>query len=128
MTFNALIIDDNQANVNVLVVLIKREGGTCITVNSPADVLGALDPTTHLDIVFLDFEFPNYSGLEWISILKDDARLADVPFVAYTVHTSEQTDAWSAGFHSFIGKPLNVEKFPEHLGQILQGIPVWVVD
>jgi CheY-like chemotaxis protein len=125
MTFNALIIDNDTSNINALTALIRREGGTCFSVRSPADVVESLDQIEPVDIVFLDFEFPNHNGLEWITILKNDERLASCPFVAYTVHTSEQTAAWAAGFHSFLGKPLNVEKFPDYLSQILKGIPVW---
>jgi hypothetical protein len=33
-----------------------------------------------------------------------------------------------AGFHSFLGKPLNVGRFPNLLRRILSGQPVWEVE
>ena len=44
----------------------------------------------------------------------------------YTVHVSEIGVARDLGFHSFLGKPLDVDKFPEQLKRILNDEPVWV--
>src|SRR5262245_2407625 len=90
MSFNALIIDDNQANIDALALLIEIYGGTSISTRSPAHALESLDLAQPVDIVFLDLEFPNHSGLEWVGILKNDERFSQCPFVAYTVHTSEE--------------------------------------
>ncbi|PJF29257.1 MAG: response regulator, partial [Phototrophicales bacterium] len=74
---------------------------------------------------FLDLEFPNHTGFEIFAKLKALPKLADIPIVAYTVHNSEIDTARKAGFHSFLGKPLTLSKFPDQLQRILTGIPVW---
>jgi CheY-like chemotaxis protein len=124
----ALIIDDNPANIDVLALLLRQEGIEHHNASSPNDAMMLLDSIKPPDLVFLDLEFPNYSGLEWIATLQADERLASAPFIAYTVHTSERNEANNAGFHSFIGKPLNVNKFPERIRLILSGIQVWEID
>jgi CheY-like chemotaxis protein len=121
------VIDDNPANLDVLDQLLKREGVTPITVSYPEHVWSILDQAGKIDVVFLDLEFPNDSGLEVVTTLQDDSRLSGVPIVAYTVHTSEQNEARLAGFHSFLGKPVNVEQFPDNLRRILSGDPVWEI-
>ncbi|NDJ75029.1 MAG: response regulator [Chloroflexi bacterium] len=121
----ALIVDDNPTNLDVLAALLRREGVTPLLAESPRDLPAALEEVERVDVVFLDLEFPNYDGLELIIDLKQDARLRDAPFVAYTVHVSEQNEARNAGFDSFIGKPLNVERFPDQLSRILNGEMVW---
>ena len=80
-----------------------------------------------VDLVFLDLEFPNYDGFDILADLQADPRLAHVPFVADTVHISEQNQARQAGFHSFLGKPLDVQKFPEQVRRILNGERVWEI-
>jgi two-component system cell cycle response regulator DivK len=121
----ALIIDDNATNLVVLKQALELEGITPLLYDTPRDIDAILSEAQQIDIVFLDLEFPNYNGLDLIKEFKQDPRLADVPFVAYTVHISEQNEALAAGFHSFLGKPLNVDSFPEQLRRILDGEPIW---
>jgi two-component system cell cycle response regulator DivK len=124
----ALIVDDNPDNLAALAALLTREDVKPIMLKSPRDVVTTLDRIGRVDVVFLDLEFPNQDGLKLIRDLQADERLNAVPFVAYTVHTSEQNEAREAGFHSFLGKPLNVERFPDQLRRILSGQPVWEVE
>ncbi len=125
MSYVALIIDDNPTNLDALAALLRREDVTPVTVESPRDISAVLDDCGQVDVVFLDLEFPNYDGLQLIAGLQDDPRLEGVPIVAYTVHISEQNEAREAGFHSFIGKPLSVERFPDQLRRIMSGERVW---
>ncbi|MBN2303987.1 MAG: response regulator [Anaerolineae bacterium] len=124
----ALIIDDNHRNLDALALLLKREGVQPITLLSPRDISAVLGESGPVDVVFLDLEFPHHDGLALVRQLQADPRLTGVPIVAYTVHVSEQNEARDAGFHSFIGKPLSVERFPDQLRRILDGERVWEVD
>lgn len=124
---HALIADDNPLNLSALEQLLKREGVTVTAVESPAKINEVLDNAPPVDIVFLDLEFPNYNGLELVGNLRADARFANVPIIACTVHISEQNEARDAGFDGFIGKPLDVSRFPEQLRRILNGESVWEV-
>lgn len=127
MSAKALIIDDNTLNLESLAVLLKREGVIPITIHSPREIAATLAEMGSVDVIFLDIEFPNYNGFDTIHELLADPRLVDVPIVAYSVHISELSEARDAGFHSFLGKPLNVERFPDQLRRILSGVPVWEV-
>jgi two-component system cell cycle response regulator DivK len=122
-----VILDDNATNLDAISVLIRKAGHRPVTVLSPRDLPGALDQLDQIDVIFLDLEFPNYDGFEIIKDLKRQARLSEVPIVAYSVHTSELNEARAAGFHSFVGKPLNVERFGDQLERILNDVPVWEV-
>jgi CheY-like chemotaxis protein len=124
----ALIVDDNPGNLAALAALLTREAVMPVTLTSPHDIAAMLDQIGRVDVVFLDLKFPNSDGLDLIRDLQADERLHAVPIVAYTVHTSEQNEAREAGFHSFLGKPLNVERFPDQLRRILSGQPVWEVE
>jgi CheY-like chemotaxis protein len=125
MTIQALVVDDNPMNLDVLQKALELEGVSPYLCHHPNDIAPALDEAGNVQLVFLDLEFPNYDGLKLIHSMKQDPRLANVPFVAYTVHISQQNEAAEAGFHSFLGKPLNVDMFHDYLQRILAGEPVW---
>jgi two-component system cell cycle response regulator DivK len=127
MTNYALIIDDNALNLDSLAVLLKREGFTAISLQSTRTLDSVLHDAPDIKVVFLDLELPNDNGFDILDTLRQDERVKGVPIVAYTVHTSVQNEARDAGFHSFIGKPLDVHRFPDQLNRILNGEPVWEV-
>lgn len=124
---HALIIDDNRMNIDVMKMLLTNQGVAFTAVESPRLGLEALAKTGAVDVVFLDLEFPNDDGMDYLDTFKNDPRLAGVPIVAYTVHTSEIDVARKAGFHGFLGKPLSAQRFPEQLQRILAGQSVWEV-
>jgi two-component system, cell cycle response regulator DivK len=124
---HALIIDDNRNNIDVLIMLLELEGVGHTAVQSVKQLPGALDGLDSLDVVFLDLEFPRGDGFSLLESLKETAQFDGVPVVAYTVHTSEINKARLAGFDGFLGKPLNMQRFPEQLRHILNGTPVWDV-
>ena len=124
---HALIIDDNAANVNVLAEMLTIEGLSCTKVQSPGNLGGTLEQLSAVDIVFLDLELPGTHGYQIFQYLRADPRFKNIPVVVYSVHTSEINAARELGFHSFLGKPLNADNFPEQLARILRGERVWAI-
>jgi CheY-like chemotaxis protein len=122
---HALIIDDNAKNMSVLARLLSDEGVSNAQVAHPRHLETVLEATNQVDIVFLDIEMPGMSGYDVLEILRSYEHLSNVPVVAYTVHLSEINRAYQLGFHSFIGKPIDPDKFPDQLARILRGEPVW---
>jgi CheY-like chemotaxis protein len=122
---HALIIEDDALSQEVLYRLLDAEGFVSTTVNDPAHVAAMLPDLDDVSIVFLDLEMPHLDGYEVLALLRDHYG-ESVPVVAYTVHISEINMAMEMGFDSFIGKPVNADRFPAHLHSILNGSPVWV--
>ena len=123
----ALIVDDNPNNIEILVMLLANEGVNYTAVQSVKQMNKTLTNIGRLDVIFLDLEFPNGNGFELLKTLKADSRFTGVPIVAYSVHTSEIDRVRRAGFNSFIGKPLSSQRFPNQLQRILNGEAVWEV-
>ena len=121
----AIIIDDNSKNLNVLARLLRTEGLSSIQVTHSNGVEGAIRQAENLAVIFLDLELPGDDGFTLLNRLKSDPRTQEVPVIAYTVHVSEINIAHRRGFDGFIGKPLDSEKFPEQLERILRGEAVW---
>jgi CheY-like chemotaxis protein len=122
---HALIIDDNAKNVYVLVRLLNDQDVTTSAITNPRMLDGVLSTLSHLDVVFVDLEMPGQNGYDVLASLRAHTRFHGVSVVAYTVHTSDIHIAQQAGFDSFIGKPLDLERFPGQLTRILRREPVW---
>lgn len=122
---HALIIDDNVKNVSILARLLSEQAVSSTQVTHPKQLDATLAGIGKVDVVFLDLEMPGVSGYDVLEKLKTDTHFQITPIVAYTVHVSEINVAHQQGFDSFIGKPLNPEKFPDQLARILNGEAVW---
>jgi CheY-like chemotaxis protein len=122
---HALIIEDNGKNIHVLASLLQREGVSHTDLSDPTLLEEVLQTLEQVDVVFLDLEMQGRSGYDVLGLLKEDPRFQSVPVVAYTVHVSEINNAYQVGFHSFLPKPLDSERFSEQLAKILQGERVW---
>lgn len=123
----ALIVDDNPLNSDVLITLVQSAGIDAVAIESPRYLLEAIDHLKNLQVIFLDLEFPNHNGFDLLKEIKGDPRLVNIPIVAYSVHTSEIDRVRKAGFHSFVGKPLDPKRFPLQLERILNNQSVWEV-
>jgi two-component system cell cycle response regulator DivK len=123
----ALVIDDNALNNEILATLLEHEGIEAIYITSPRHLDTALANLSNLKVIFLDLEIPNYNGFEIHQKLRDDGRFDRIPIVAYTVHTNEIDQVRRAGFDGFLGKPINPDQFPNHLARIIRGEAVWEV-
>ncbi|MCC7207344.1 MAG: response regulator [Anaerolineae bacterium] len=122
---HALVVEDNAQNANVLGNLLAKRGITCTKVFNPRHMESTLEGLDHVDIVFLDLEMPGASGYDVLDTLRHDARFDNVPMVAYTVHISEINTAYRVGFHSFLAKPIDPDRFGDQLARILRGERVW---
>lgn len=123
MPKTALIIDDNASNARVLAQLLAKAGLESIEINDPRKLDLAQFTSGSVDVVFLDLEMPNISGYELLGQLR--AALGAVPIIACTVHISEINVTRQLGFDGFLGKPLDHDRFPTQLANILSGQPVW---
>ena len=124
--YRALIIEDNAGDTKVLQSLLGRVGIDYVAFDG-IGVLEALDQVDIPDIIFLDLEMPQVNGYDVLQELRATADFDGIPVVAYTSHTSEMAFARQAGFHSFLGKPLDSSVFGNQVEQIIQGKPVWEV-
>lgn len=124
---HALIIDDNAENIAVLTMLLNTEGVQSSSTQWPSALWDVLETAGKLDVVFLDLEMRERSGFEILADLKSHPDLANVPVIAYSVHTSEIDEVHNAGFDGFLGKPLSFKRFPNQLQRILMNESVWEV-
>lgn len=125
----ALIIDDNELNSEVLATLLDSSSGIeSIRLTAPSKIPATLRGLNNLRVIFLDLELPNYNGYQIHQDLRANAALNDVPIIAYTVHTNQVETIRQAGFDGLLAKPLNPSRFPDQIQRILNGKTVWELE
>jgi two-component system cell cycle response regulator DivK len=122
---HALIIEDNGKNATILAKLLAKEGVTFTHILDANQVSDVIDSIPQSDIVFVDLEMPGKNGYDILEILRSKPQFQSVPIVTYTVHVSEINTAYQSGFHSFLPKPLDPDRFPDQLARILSGERIW---
>jgi CheY-like chemotaxis protein len=122
-----LIIDDEPINIAVLGVLLAQAGAEYTAVDSAKQLWRVVDGLGQIDIILLDLELRNSNGFDVLEKIRGDSRFNQVPIAACTVHLNAIERARQVGFDSFLGKPLNAQKFPSQLRRILEGKAVWEI-
>ena len=121
---HALLIDDDDNSLSVLAELLAVEGIASTSVNNPAKLMPTLSKLQQIDLIFLDLEMPNADGYQVLDMLRHELG-SEIPVIACTVHTNAINTAREVGFHSFISKPLDLDRFPDQLKAILRNERIW---
>jgi two-component system, cell cycle response regulator DivK len=122
-----LVVEDNMGNFKLISRLLSTLGVQCEWKTSGYQVVEFADQLPRIDLVLMDIRLPYEDGFEAMRKIRQSGRLAGIPIVAVTaVAGPEQMKAAQlAGFDGFIGKPLDPDRFPEQIKQILAGKAVW---
>lgn len=74
------------------------------------------------DLAIVDFDMPNFNGLELIQCLRGHPRTRHMAIVMCTSRTDQHTmnEAIKAGASSFLTKPVNWPLFERHIGHLLE--------
>lgn len=106
-----LLVDDNPANLGVLIELLRTSGYQLRVAESGERALVQLRHTP-ADIVLLDVMMPGINGLDTCRRLKADPAFADVPVIFMTAldDVVDKVAGFAAGAVDYITKPLQPEE------------------
>jgi len=124
-----LIIEDNPNNLMIATEFLRMVGVKYL--NSRASGRQALklaETLPQLDLVLLDIQLPYEDGYAILERIRANPKFKQTRVVAVTanVHPEDEARALAAGFDGFIGKPLDINRFPEQIRAVLCGQPVWM--
>jgi two-component system cell cycle response regulator DivK len=128
---HVLIVEDNIQNFVLVARLMAFLGvKQCQWKASGWQVLEFADSMPQVDLILMDIHLPYEDGFEAMQRLRNEPRFKATLIIAVTADASEATlnRAREAGFDGFIGKPLDPDRFPEQVKQLLNGEPVWTLD
>ena len=107
-----MVIEDEEAFIDALVVGLQREGFGVQVARDGAEALTNFDKVNP-DIVLLDLNLPKVSGQEVLRRLRADMRTKMVPVVVLT-NSKEELDvvaSYSHGANSYVRKPVDFLEF-----------------
>lgn len=122
-----LVVEDNVANFVLIARMLGYMGIHCEWKTSGYEVVEYADTLPRLDLILMDIRLPYEDGFAALRKVRASSALKDTMVVAVTAEASvEQLNkAKAAGFNGFIGKPLDMDRFPEQIRRILAGEQVW---
>jgi len=120
MPKKVLIVEDNELNMKLFNDLLEAHGYE--TLQTP-DGFKALElAREHApDLILMDIQLPEISGLEVTKWLKDDEELASIPVVAVTAFAmkGDEERIREGGCEAYLSKPITVTTFIETVRQFL---------
>ncbi len=113
-TKRVLIVEDNELNMKLFHDLLEAHGYETIQTRNGKDVL-ALARRHRPDLVLMDIQLPEVSGLEVTRWLKGDAELSTIPVIAVTAYAmkGDEERIRQGGCEAYISKPISVLGFIE---------------
>jgi two-component system cell cycle response regulator DivK len=114
MAKTVLIVEDNELNMKLFRDLLEAHGyQTAGTSNGyeALDLVRKLRP----DLILMDIQLPQVSGLEVTRWIKDDPELRTIPVVAVTAFAmkGDEERIREGGCEAYLSKPISVGKFIE---------------
>lgn len=109
-----LIVEDNELNKKLFCDLLDANGYKTIHTNDGMEVLG-LAREHKPDLILMDIQLPDVSGLEITQWIKNDLELMNIPVVAITAFAmkGDEERIRQGGCEGYISKPISVTSFLE---------------
>jgi two-component system cell cycle response regulator DivK len=112
MAKRILVVEDNDLNRKLFCDVLKSQG---YAVEPCADGLEALDKARSFvpNLIIMDIQLPNVSGLDLIEAAKADAVLRSIPVLAVTAYAGkgDEERIRDAGAEGYLAKPVSIGPF-----------------
>ena len=120
MSKTILIVEDNELNMKLFNDLLEAHGYSTLQTRDGRDVVD-LAREHKPDLIIMDIQLPEISGLEVTRILKDDDELKNIPVIAVTAFAmkGDEEKIREGGCEGYIAKPISVPNFLETVGRFL---------
>ena len=109
---SVLIVEDNELNMKLFHDLLDAYGYGTIQTRNGLDAL-ALAREHHPNLILMDIQLPEVSGLEVTKWLKEDDELREIPVIAVTAFAmkGDEERIRSGGCEAYVSKPISVTTF-----------------
>ena len=115
-----LIVEDNELNMKLFHDLLEAHGYGVIEARTGPEALKLVEKH-HPDLILMDIQLPEVSGLEVTQIIKANEKLAEIPIIAVTAFAmkGDEERIRQGGCEDYIAKPISVSGFLEKVKRYL---------
>ncbi|HEY0836466.1 MAG TPA: response regulator [Azospirillum sp.] len=115
-----LIVEDNELNMKLFHDLLEAHGYATLQTRDGMEAL-KLARLHRPDLILMDIQLPEVSGLEVTKWLKEDEELKAIPVIAVTAFAmkGDEEKIRQGGCEDYIAKPISVTKFLESVQKYL---------
>lgn len=112
MTRRVMIVEDNELNMKLFRDLLEAHGYETVQTRDGIDAV-RMARAEKPDLILMDIQLPEVSGLEVTRWLKDDAELRHIPVIAVTAFAmkGDEERIRAGGCEDYLAKPISVGKF-----------------
>ena len=113
MTKNVYVVEDNEKNMKLFRAILKLIPGIEIFEETRGDTGLELIKASNPDLIILDIQLPEISGIEICVELRKIEKFKETPIIAVTSFAmkGDKDRILSAGFNEYISKPIRVNEF-----------------
>ena len=115
-----MVIWEMGVNMKLFNDLLQASGYNTVQTSDGKEAL-ELARVHHPDLILMDIQLPEISGLEVTKIIKADERLQDIPVIAVTAFAmkGDEEKIREGGCEGYIAKPISVPEFMETIAKFL---------
>ncbi len=119
-----LQVEDNRANALLVEVLIARRSDLKLltAVNGYQGIEMACSHTDRPELILMDINLPDISGLAALKILRENPATAHIPVIALSsnAYARQIEEGLEAGFFRYLTKPFKVNELMEAIDVALR--------
>ena len=121
MSKTILIVEDNELNMKLFNDLLQAHGYNTLQAKDGRVVVD-LTRKNRPDLILMDIQLPEISGLEITKMLKADDDLRSIPVVAITAFAmkGDEQKIRNGGCDGSIAKPISVASFLQTVSRFLE--------
>ena len=112
MSKKVLICEDNELNMKLFNDLLEAHGFKTLKTASGLEAI-EIARNEHPDLILMDIQLPEVSGLDVIRWLKGSDDLKTIPVIAITAFAmkGDEERIRAVGCEAYLSKPIGVSKF-----------------
>jgi two-component system cell cycle response regulator DivK len=115
-----LVVEDNDLNMKLFHDLLETQGYHILQTKDGMEAL-KMARQHHPDLILMDIQLPEVSGLEVTKWIKEDDNLKAIPVVAVTAFAmkGDEEKIREGGCEAYIAKPISVSSFLDTIRRFL---------
>jgi two-component system cell cycle response regulator DivK len=112
MKKTVLIVEDNELNMKLFNDLLRANGYETLLMRNGHEALESLK-TARPDLIIMDIQLPEISGLEVTKRIKQDEQVKHIPVIAVTAFAmkGDEERIRQGGCEGYLSKPISVATF-----------------